>query len=197
MATPPTFTAGSVLTAAQMNAVGLWKITPTSVSGTGASISNGDVVVASGGSNFTVNGAFTSDFSNYKIIIRDYKCTSASAVYCALGTSNTGTSHKFAGVYVGTGLTVSALASSGTTRFELPCVGRGTTTSTGCEFTLIGPNIAQETTFTSIGIDSDNGALYRSYSGIHTADTAYSSLYFSTDTTQTFTSIVVSIYGFR
>ena len=51
MATPPTFTAGSVLTAAQMNAVGLWKITGGTYSGTLLSVSN----------------CFTSDYSNYMI----------------------------------------------------------------------------------------------------------------------------------
>ena len=55
MATPPVFSAGAVLTAAQMNAVGLWEI-KTQTIGTG---------VAS----FEVTGAFSSDYDNYKIVI--------------------------------------------------------------------------------------------------------------------------------
>lgn len=198
MATPPTFTAGSVLTAAQMNAVGLWKITPTSVSGTGATISNGDVVVTSGGTNFTVNGAFTSDFANYKIFVRNFQISgSATALYLALGTSNTGTAHKYAGIYVATTPSVAALGNAGTSRFELPAVARGAGSSVSCEITLIGPQIAQETLYNALGIDSDNGALFRAYGGQHTADTSYTSAYFSTNTTETITACTVSIYGYR
>lgn len=47
MATPPTFTAGQVLTAAQMNLVGLWRI--------------------NGGTTMFYDNVFTSDYRNYKI----------------------------------------------------------------------------------------------------------------------------------
>ena len=53
MATPPVFSAGAVLTASQMNAVGLWLITSQAV-GTGVS-------------SVTVNSVFSSDFDNYFI----------------------------------------------------------------------------------------------------------------------------------
>ena len=56
MATPPIFTAGQVLTAAQMNAVGQWVVTPkttfTAVASVGAS------------------GVFTSDFDDYLLVVR-------------------------------------------------------------------------------------------------------------------------------
>ena len=52
MATPPDFSSGAVLTAAQMNAVGLWEITEVNLSTT------------------AIDGIFTSDFDNYRIIIR-------------------------------------------------------------------------------------------------------------------------------
>jgi hypothetical protein len=65
MATPPDFTAGQVLTAAQMNAVGLWKMTPT-VSGTGASVSNDDVILTNAPEPFIT--CFTADFANYRIL---------------------------------------------------------------------------------------------------------------------------------
>jgi hypothetical protein len=52
MATPPVFSSGAVLTAAQMNAVGMWKITEASTIGASLSISN----------------CFTSDFKNYRIV---------------------------------------------------------------------------------------------------------------------------------
>ena len=55
MATPPTFTAGNVLTAAQMNAVGLWLVKSQTI---GSAVSS-----------VTVTGAFSSDFDNYRIVI--------------------------------------------------------------------------------------------------------------------------------
>jgi hypothetical protein len=54
MATPPDFTSGAVLTAAQMNAVGLWLVKTQTV-GTGVS-------------SVTVTGAFTTDYDNYLIV---------------------------------------------------------------------------------------------------------------------------------
>ena len=54
MATPPTFSSGAVLTAAQMNAVGMWKIT----SGTVTS-----------GSSFDLTSVFTSDYDSYKLVL--------------------------------------------------------------------------------------------------------------------------------
>ena len=55
MATPPVFTAGQVLTAAQMNKIGLWEVYPeTAVTGV---------------STITRDGVFTSDFTNYLLII--------------------------------------------------------------------------------------------------------------------------------
>jgi hypothetical protein len=58
MATPPVFSAGAVLTAAQMNAIGMWE--------------TAQVNWTSGGT-VNVNNCFTSDFSNYRIIIRNAK----------------------------------------------------------------------------------------------------------------------------
>ena len=64
MATPPVFSAGSVLTAGQMNAVGMWKVA--------------EVDWTSGGT-VNVNNCFTSDFANYRIIISNAKHATTSA----------------------------------------------------------------------------------------------------------------------
>lgn len=61
----PSFNAGDVLNASDMNAVGLWKVTPTSV--TNGTISNGTVIPNSSVSTVTINGVFTSNFANYMI----------------------------------------------------------------------------------------------------------------------------------
>jgi hypothetical protein len=72
MATPPTFSSGAVLTAAQMNTVGLWLIKTQTV-GTGvASVS--------------VTGAFSGDYNNYKIIYEGGRSSvSATVMQMSLG----------------------------------------------------------------------------------------------------------------
>lgn len=178
--------------------MGLVKVVPTSVSGTGASInSNNDVVVTSGGSNFTINGAFSSLYANYKVLIRGFRASAATDLFMSLGTSLTGTAHKFSGFYVSTGGTITGYGNTGATRFQLPTVGRSTTLDGHCEVTLFGPQIAAETGLTAFGVDQDNGALGRSLWGYHTGDTSFTALYFTTSSTETISNITVSIYGYR
>ena len=54
MATPPSFFAGAVLTAAQMNSVGLWLVSSTTI---GSAVST-----------INIDGCFTSDYRNYLIV---------------------------------------------------------------------------------------------------------------------------------
>lgn len=65
MATPPVFTTGAVLTAAQMNKIGLWHI--TTVSPTPATV-------------VAVNSCFTSDFTNYLIMCSPIGAASATDI---------------------------------------------------------------------------------------------------------------------
>jgi hypothetical protein len=70
MATPPDFTAGAILTAAQMSQIGLWEIqnsTVTSTGGTSATATNGLITVGNGNTSVTIT-AFSGDFSNYLVI---------------------------------------------------------------------------------------------------------------------------------
>lgn len=62
MATPPVFSAGSVLTAGQMNAVGLWLV-------------KSDTIVNV--STKEITNAFTDDFTNYRVILSGLKITAA------------------------------------------------------------------------------------------------------------------------
>lgn len=84
MATPPVFTTGAVLTAAQMNGIGLWLTGSVALAGqTTASISN----------------CFNSDFENYMLVwnVRGVAGTSASLSYqLALN----GTPNATAGSYI-------------------------------------------------------------------------------------------------
>lgn len=65
MATPPVFTTGAVLTAAQMNAVGLWEVASASFSGITAA------------SPLVLSNVLTTDYPHYKIVMSWTQATAA------------------------------------------------------------------------------------------------------------------------
>lgn len=94
MATPPDFTTGSVLTAAQMNAVGLWRITGCTVSsagGTAATASDGVITFGAGNTSVTISNAFSADYANYLILIDyAYAGTGNPSMLMTMGATATG-----------------------------------------------------------------------------------------------------------
>lgn len=90
----PSFSVGDVLTANDMNAVGLWRVTGCTVSsagGTAATASNGVITIGSGNTSVTVSSAFSSSYSNYLILI-DYAYVASGnpGLYLTMGTTATG-----------------------------------------------------------------------------------------------------------
>jgi hypothetical protein len=82
MATPPDFSSGAVLTAAQMNSVGLWLVKTQTI---GTAVSS-----------VTVTSAFSADYDNYKIIISGGASTTQDFLAFRLGT---GTSSAYYGFF--------------------------------------------------------------------------------------------------
>jgi hypothetical protein len=76
MATPPDFVAGNVLTAAQMNKIGLWLIKTETIGTTVASV--------------TVTDAFSADYLNYKIVVSGGIASTATTLRLTLGATTTG-----------------------------------------------------------------------------------------------------------
>jgi len=90
MATPPTFVSGAILTAAQMNSIGLWRVTTctvTSSGGTAATASNGVISVGAGNSSVSILNAFSADFDNYKIIWSGGTASALSLLNVYMGTA--------------------------------------------------------------------------------------------------------------
>ena len=81
----PSFSVGEVLTAADMNAVGLWKITSGTSSGTTA---------------YNYDGVFTSSYRNYRIVLSNIEVsTAARAVrlqFRASGSTNANAGYDYA-----------------------------------------------------------------------------------------------------
>jgi hypothetical protein len=86
----PVFTSGEILTAANMNAVGLWRITGctvTSSGGTSATASNGVITLGSGNTSVTINNAFSANFDRYKIVLSGGVASTPLDIRCHLGSS--------------------------------------------------------------------------------------------------------------
>jgi hypothetical protein len=75
MATPPDFSVGQVLTAANMNAVGLWLVKT--------------VTVGSGVASVPVANAFSADYENYRIIYTNGASSTIGSLNLSLGATTT------------------------------------------------------------------------------------------------------------
>ena len=182
MATPPVFTSGAILTAAQMNAVGMWKIT----SGT-ASLT-------------TTPTQFTSvfnntDYPNYKLFVTT---TAASTSNKLLFRFLVGTSPSTS-LYYGGGIG-GAQGSNTTVYFERSSnaaslsITKTASSKRVSAFDIVNPNAAIETAYSGYYTDVDNADAY-SWGGIHLAATAYDGFDIGTSAgTQT---ISYQLYGYR
>ena len=157
MATPPDFTAGAVLTAAQMNAVGLWLVGTVTVS---ASTSG------------TTDTAFTSDYKNYRIV-GTFSSTAAINLAMTLRNSSgdvTATNYKYMDALVTYGVTSWTVAGN-TSAANFPTLAR--TNDSGAESAFVcdvfGPATATRTTVQASATDQ---VLFRTMNGIYNADTA-------------------------
>lgn len=176
MATPPSFTAGAVLTAAQMNAIGLWLVKTETI---GSAVSS-----------VTVSNAFTSDYPSYRVVVSNCVPSTTLSINITLGSTATG--YSWSGYYVdpSTG-TLNANASAGTTSWAsfMPA----TTAGLNGFFDLIDPQLARPT---KIFAANARAGLTIDYQGLLTDTTAYTAFTLTT-TTGTLTGGTIRVYGFR
>jgi hypothetical protein len=170
MATPPVFTSGAILTAAQMNAVGMWKVTPTSVSGTGVSLSGSNVIM-SGASEIIVDGCFSSDYRDY-LIMCDFFSAQEEAFtlqYRASG-STTATGYNYS-LLVFTSGTPGGGGSTSQTSMRIGATAASTYSS--FEAKIFAPNVASVTTRHISTFNAKNSASTEFCSGTQTATTQF------------------------
>jgi hypothetical protein len=195
MATPPDFVSGAILTAAQMNGIGMWKVTPTSVSGTGATISStGSVIVASGANAVNIENCFTSDFSSYEVVISNMRVSTDSNVNwrfrSAAGLISTST------YYVGGsgGGAYGAAVTQVLTNLIVAPAATG-----GAKFTIVNPQIAEETGFYCFGTDfraaGNSGSILSGFENSNTSMTGLT--VYCNNGGATITAATIAIYGYR
>lgn len=179
MATPPTFSVGATLTAAQMNAVGLWKTASTTLTGqTTASITN----------------CFSADYENY-LFVYNFRTASGSASLqvqlASNGTPNsTAGSYLLGGRYVGYPTVGASDFNAATTFWAASFAVNFTNNGT---MTLARPFNAEYTSFTG-GFSSYNAAA--TFGGYHNQAVSYNGLYLSNNSANAMYG-TFSVYGMK
>lgn len=190
-----TFVADEILTASDVNQYlvnDLYKITPTSVAGTGVSIgSNGDVNFTAA-STVSLNGIFSSTYRNYRVIIN---CTSSVSGQPRVRLRASGTDVTTANSYIGERFyTSGATVSSGTGTLDYWETNLLNNTSHDVTFELSGPALASVTT-AKVTSYCYGGTAAQFYAGLRqTGTTARDGLTFY-PTSGTVTG-VIQVYGY-
>ena len=187
MATPPDFSSGAVLTAAQMNAVGMWKIT----SGTVTS-----------GSSFDLTSVFTSDYDSYKLVLTQIR-TNASGGSIQLRMLASGTP-AITGYYWGVtradiaANVINVSVGNNAAQFDTQAIQNGAVSGMmTCE--IHSPVATQYTSLNGQSVDSRLAGAYGgiSWSGQLGDTTSYNGIRILLSTATTFTNCNYKLYGYR
>lgn len=180
MATPPDFTTGAVLTAAQMNAIGLWEVDT--------------LTITNATSGFT-DTAFTSDYKNYRIV-GTFSCTTAINLVMTLRNSGgdvTLTNYKYSDAFLGLSAAPAWTLSGNAAAANFPTFSR--TNDANAESAVVADIIGPATaTRTSVLSNTTDQTLYRTMNGMYNADTAMVGFKLSATTAFTGT---FRVYGYR
>ena len=176
MATPPDFISGAVLTAAQMNAVGLWLVKTQTI---GTAVSS-----------VTVTGAFSSDYENYLVTITGGSATTDANIQIRLGVSAT----AYSGSLIYSTYTIASLAlaqDNNTGQFSF--AGSGAVNGLQLSARILGPNLAKHTGIATDYIGNLSGG---NYAGIHKANTQHTAFTIIASA-GTWTGGTIRVYGMR
>jgi hypothetical protein len=175
MATPPDFTAGQILTAAQMNSVSLWLVKTETI---GNAVSS--VVVAD---------AFNNDFDNYLITVNGGAASTNGIMRIAFGATTTNYYYQLLfGTWANT-----PFAEGATNANNIQGVGSTITTGLQMFCHVFNPFLATRTTVSaSRYTTSDVGSVF----GLLDNSTSYNSFTLS-PSAGTLTGGIVRVYGYR
>jgi hypothetical protein len=170
--------------------------TSTTVSGGSATIGGTGAITFSGCTSMSVNGAFTSTYTNYLIITDSISANTQTDISFRLRASGSDTTSNYKGIVFTKPFTsgVSAPVSIGTTTFGTSNIYFGDGNSTANfsnNFVISSPNVASKTSLTGAVISEDT---YFTVGGYQTDSTQFDGFTFYT-TTNNITG-VVRIYGY-
>lgn len=170
---------------------GLHLITPTSVSGTGLSITANGSVTMSGAQFMTINGVFTSDYDNYMIVIHadPASLTSWNMRVASGGTGENGSNYTVQSIYAD-----STTVGGNRTTTSYWQANYMDTTANGFIWHIYGPYLAQPTAMRIVDAGSRNGAYINDIAGTHSLSSSYDGLYVWAGATY---SGRLAVYGMR
>jgi hypothetical protein len=179
MATPPDFSSGAVLTAAQMNRVGLWLVKTQTI---GTAVSS-----------VTVTDAFSADYDNYKIVVSGGVASAGTSIGLRLSASATG---YYAGLIFLTysAAAVSAAGTNNGTSFTFAAVG--TTNSLSANIELLNPFNAKTTSMSSQYMENSTTGSGGVYNGFHNSATSHTAFTLVVGA-GTITGGTIRVYGMR
>ena len=178
MATPPDFSSGAVLTAAQMNSVGLWLVKTQTV---GTAVSS-----------VAVTDAFSADYDNYLITLNGGTVSTDASMSLILGASVTG---YYGFMNYGAVGTNTALGVGRDNTSSAVWIGGGTSGQMcHVRVEVIGPF---KTAYTKLLNSSyQNGLNYGTMQGEHRVSASYTGFTLSPDA-GTITGGTIRVYGYR
>ena len=180
MAVPPDFVAGSVLTAAQMNRIGMWLVKTDTI--------------ASGSSSHIVTAAFNADYVNYRVIVNGVTCATGSPNLVAqlrIGASTAATTYFWGGVNNNYSARSDDQSSGTTTSWKIGAVS--TVDANNLDFMVYRPFLAVPTTYVTQA--NSNIATYF-LGGYHNQATSYDQIVL-TPASSTLSGGTVYVYGMR
>lgn len=176
---------------------GLWKITPSSVTG-GTIGSNGDVTVGTAVASIILNGVFSSDYAVYKVTWTGGSCSDAAdqEIRIQIGNATTG---YYSAIYG----TTSANAFSGSYRNNTVAyfdwcgrIGPSGTAKNNMDVTISGPQTATYTQITGNYPVYSGGNLHHMMGTLENT-TSYTSMTITIDASATATGGIIRVYGYN
>lgn len=159
---------------------GLKLIVPTSVAGSGVSVSASGKVTFSGSATINVNGVFSSTYDNYLVVIRHQCSTGNPYLRGRLRASGTDATTNYVLQYLSAdGSTVAG--SRSTTPGYGPFGVSSTTQRSGDHVYIYGPNLAQATAWRNNNVSGENSAQIYDIACTHSTASAYDGFTIYTD----------------
>jgi hypothetical protein len=173
----PVFTAGEILTAENMNKVGLWLVTSQTI---GTAVST-----------VAVLNCFSSDYETYRVTVSGGAASAGTSLTMQLGAS---TASYY---YGGTLVTYSTGAVTGTAGNNVASwvVGAGTTANLHADVSLNNVSLAEISTYHAY--DGNPVSQARNWSGVHNVATAYTGFTLACTGGATMTGGTIRVYGYR
>ena len=176
MATPPTFSSGAILTAAQMNSVGMWLVKTQTVGSAVASV--------------TVTDAFSADYDNYKIIVSGGVASGDIGIQFQLGSTATG----YYGTYIYSAYSGTSVLGFNTNNGANWPVGASSSAGHQVCIDLLNPFLAKRTSYGGFNQNTTSNA--GPVTGYVANSTSYTGFTLTT-TSGTLTGGTIKVYGYR